>query len=119
MSTKQILTASFLIIALSFAYYLVIHLPNKQKAEQQIELKKIESQKEQAKNRQQIEQGWKLYEEENKLAKDKAISECMKELKEEYDAGNISEQGIYTVEDAKTFIDARVDTCLKFKGFSE
>lgn len=43
MSSKAIITVSFLIIALSIAYYLVIFLPSKERGIQQIELQKATS----------------------------------------------------------------------------
>jgi hypothetical protein len=53
MDNKKIITASFLIIALSIAYYFVIFLPNKE--QKKLELERLRYDKEQAKEKAKFE----------------------------------------------------------------
>lgn len=95
------------ILALSFAYYLVIFLPNKHRTEQELESKKIQVEQERQKSQESAQQ-----------AKNNAVAECVTDLRESYASGQIDDAGIYTVQDARDYIDSYVKTCTRLKGFS-
>lgn len=95
--------ASILVIAFSIAYYLVIFLPNKEKARQELEQQKIQI---------------GLQEIEKQEAKEKAVSECTTDFIEGVDK-LLKEGKHYTDEEIKTMTNYFIDICLKKKGFAD
>ena len=95
--------ASVLIISLSIAYYLVIFLPSKEKARQDIELLKIQAEQQDV---------------EKQEAKERAVSECTASFLEAL--GELIKSGKhYTDEEIKTMTNYTIDICLKKKGYTD
>ena len=87
-----------LIIALSFAYYLVIFLPSKEKTRQELELK------------------IKTSETGQKTLIENSITECMSRFEYQIKNTDLGKTKVSGFAESKEIQDVFLDTCLKSKG---
>lgn len=101
MNAKNIITLSFLIIALAIGYYFVIFLPEKERARQNIEAQ---------------ERSFKSAEE---AGKSKALTECDTEMKERVNNGEFTNESIRAAGGMQEFVNFYIENCMRKKGYSK
>lgn len=100
LNAKNVWPLGFIIIALSLAYYLVIFLPSKEKARQDLETK---------------DRATKSMQEANKS---QATQDCMYEIQQRVQNNEFNDSTIRSVGGAKQLVDLLTEICMKKKGYS-
>lgn len=101
MNSKNIITLSFLIVALAIGYYFFIFLPENEKTRQ-----KIEAQERSFKSAQEA-------------GKSRAITECDTEMWGRMDNREFTNEDIRAVGGVQEFIDLNIENCMRKKGYSK